>query len=130
MMYGSLEIFSQLAIKAYYEGQESCTRDLDWQTWGEDYFMGHCLDHLGVTPLDDFSVISDGVCEGADCMDAKAAAFHPFKSADSWIVCWNLVQEKEARLATTSAPPRRISGATPVELEEDLFTSAAKMPRA
>jgi len=118
MMYGSLEILSRLAMRAYFDGEESCKRDLEWQDWGEDYFMGHCLDYLGVTPTDDFSVISDGVCAGADCMDPRPAAFHPFKSADSWVVCWNLAQEQEAR--GTPAPPRRISGATPVELPQEV----------
>jgi hypothetical protein len=133
MMYGSLEIFSKLAVQAYFDGEQDCKSDLAWQTWGEDYFLGHCLDHLGVTPIDDFGVISDGVCMGADCMDTTAAAFHPFKSVDSWTVCWNLAQEQEARLATSSAP-RRISGAMPIKLPEqehsafDALEAPARLP--
>ncbi|CAK0850203.1 unnamed protein product [Prorocentrum cordatum] len=65
--------------------------------WGEDLYMGKCLNLLGVEALDDFEVVSDGVCSGVDCGDDRASAFHPFKS-------------KEIPTAGSSAGGRRASG--------------------
>lgn len=88
MMFGSLEVFSRGAINRYFDGAEKCKHDLDWKAWGEDYFMGHCLDYLGVEKADDFGMIQDGVCMGVNCSDPFAVAFHPFKSTVSWMKCW------------------------------------------
>jgi hypothetical protein len=92
MMYGSLEIFSNSALQAYFKGRAQCVRELPWKDWGEDFFMGRCLTLLKVEPLDDFKVVSDGVCEGVDCTDSNAAAFHPFKSKESWLRCWRATE--------------------------------------
>mmetsp|Transcript_76606 Transcript_76606/g.214170 ORF Transcript_76606/g.214170 Transcript_76606/m.214170 type:complete len:557 (+) Transcript_76606:121-1791(+) len=89
MMFGSLEAISKEALKLYKDGVETCVAQLSWSDWGEDVFMGKCLILLGVDPLDDFSIISDGVCTGVDCYDARSAAFHPFKSAEKWMTCWD-----------------------------------------
>jgi hypothetical protein len=88
MMFGSLEALSQQAVEAYFKGVNRCRTELKWQSWGEDYFLGHCLDLLGVVAADDFGIVSDGVCTGVDCRDPWAAAFHPFKSKDKWLSCW------------------------------------------
>ncbi|CAK0851050.1 unnamed protein product [Prorocentrum cordatum] len=89
MMFGSLEVLSSLAMKEYFHGGEhKCKEQLDWKSWGEDYFLGKCMLLLGVAPVDNFNIISDGVCMGVDCTDSTAAAFHPFKSADEWVTCW------------------------------------------
>jgi hypothetical protein len=91
MMYGSMEAISKEALKVLRNGVDSCMIALDWQTWGEDYFLSKCFVHLQVQPLDDLAITSDGVCLGVDCHDGKAAAFHPFKGADEWTECWNSV---------------------------------------
>jgi hypothetical protein len=89
MMFGSLEVLSKLAMREYFNGgEQKCKKNLTWKTWGEDYFLGHCLDLLGVEPVDNYDIISDGVCMGVNCTDLAAAAFHPFKSADEWVKCW------------------------------------------
>lgn len=88
MMYGSLEAISQGGLGLYRDGIDRCVAELAWEDWGEDVFMAKCLDFLGAVPVDDFSLSSDGVCLGVDCHDTKAAAFHPFKSADDWRDCW------------------------------------------
>jgi hypothetical protein len=92
MMFGSLEIFSTSALQAYFKGRKRCTKELPWEDWGEDFFMGRCLTLLKVEALDDFEVISDGVCKGVDCTDSNAAAFHPFKSKESWLECWRTTE--------------------------------------
>jgi len=91
MMYGAMEAISKDALKVLKGGVESCMIFLDWQTWGEDFFLSKCFVHLNVQPLDDLAITSDGVCLGVDCHDDKAAAFHPFKGADEWAECWNSV---------------------------------------
>lgn len=88
MMYGSVEIFSSAAMIAYAEGSWKCGQQLPWDAWGEDYYMTHCLDFLGVGRLSDFTVVGDGVCTGADCTDGAMASFHPFKSPEKWKQCW------------------------------------------
>jgi hypothetical protein len=89
MMFGSLEVLSKGAAKAFFSGgEQECRKTLDWQTWGEDYFLGKCMLHLEVTPIDNFDIISDGVCTGVDCDDGLAGAFHPFKDLETWSGCW------------------------------------------
>lgn len=91
MMYGSLEIYSWKAIQTYANGMGSCMTDMGMMlpSWGEDYFMTHCLDHIGVGRIDDFASVGDGVCTGVDCGDSWVAAFHPFKSVQAWQQCWD-----------------------------------------
>jgi hypothetical protein len=90
MMFGSLEAISREALTVYIDGgEQNCLQKLDWNSWGEDVFLGKCMDYLEVAPIDNFGIISDGVCEGVDCEDAVAGAFHPFKDVDHWMTCWN-----------------------------------------
>lgn len=85
MMFGSLEALSRQAIMTYFWGEARC-KELEWETWGEDLFMGKCLDMLGVTGKEDLTIVSDGVCLGVDC-SSGAAAFHPKKSVEAWMAC-------------------------------------------
>jgi len=91
MMYGSLEIYSWKAIQTYANKMNLCMEDMGTMLpmWGEDYFMTHCLDHIGVGRIEDFAAIGDDVCLGANCQDQWVAAFHPFKDVDSWQACWD-----------------------------------------
>merc|ERR1719359_1569515 len=65
-----------------------CIGGMYWKDWGEDWFMGHCLDYLGVTQLHDYGIYTDGVCTGVDCSNSWAAAFHPKKDIGSWTGCY------------------------------------------
>jgi len=91
MMFGSLEIYSWKAIQTYANGMSHCMDTMAQMLplWGEDYFMTHCLDSIGVGRINDFAVIGDAVCTGANCGDSWVSAFHPFKSVDSWQQCWD-----------------------------------------
>jgi len=89
MMFGSLETISREGLRVYKDASHRCRSELSWYSWGEDLFLGKCLLHLGVAPLDDFSIISDGVCTGVNCNDGWSAAFHPFKDSNEWMNCWN-----------------------------------------
>jgi len=88
MMFGSLEAVSRGGLQIYKDSGHRCMKDLNWASWGEDFFLSKCLPHLGVGPADDFSIVRDGVCTTVDCNDASSAAFHPFKSSDDWMNCW------------------------------------------
>jgi len=90
MMYGAVEIFSRMAIERYGAGSGRCAAELPWQPWGEDYYMTHCMDHLGVARIEDFGALGDNMCLGARCSDGGVATFHPFKTQESWHRCWDI----------------------------------------
>jgi len=83
-LFGAVEAYSREAVSAFFQGHSSC-RDYPM----EDYWMQRCLERLGVKAVADLKLISDGRCEGVNCSDPFAAAFHPFKGADEWAECWS-----------------------------------------
>merc|ERR1719195_2389320 len=87
MMFGALEAISKEAINMYMWKTQDCRNGLPWQEWGEDLYMGRCLEKLGCERLNDWAIYSDGVCRGVDCGDPDAAAFHPMKDVGSWLGC-------------------------------------------
>jgi len=91
MMYGAVEIYSNKAMHAYNERSFECIRDMGGMLpkWGEDYYMTHCLDHIGVDRVNDFTSLGDDRCGGADCSDPQFASFHDFKSLGEWIQCYD-----------------------------------------
>jgi hypothetical protein len=94
MMYGSVEILSKAAAKAYSKGATKCREGLQWEDWGEDWYLTQCLDFLGVKRLEMFDVVGDNVCVGpgqggtGDCGEGGRAAFHPFKTIEKWTECY------------------------------------------
>jgi len=98
MMYGSVEIFSYLAIDTYARNMGLCMTDMGMMIpqWGEDYFMTHCLDHVGVGRISDFASVGDNVCTGGSCSDQYFSAFHPFKTVDAWQECLDMANGKIA----------------------------------
>lgn len=103
MMFGALEAFSRQALDTYFSGVGGCTGSMPWKSYGEDLFMGKCLEQLGVSRANDFNIYSDGVCRGVDCADPDAAAFHPKKDPDSWHACLQESFNPRPRV-TTDAP--------------------------
>jgi len=103
MMFGALETFAHSALEAYFEKAGDCAGSLPWHIWGEDLYMGKCLEKIGVKRLNDFSIYSDGVCRGVDCADPEAAAFHPMKDVGSWMNCLAQTSHPHPKL-TTNAP--------------------------
>jgi len=92
MVYGSFEAFSRIAMDNYYNrgGSRKCATELEWQTWGEDKYMGECMKHLHVAQATDLSILSDKRCGGSgSCNDGVAAAYHDFKSIPDWFHCWH-----------------------------------------
>jgi hypothetical protein len=87
-LFGSLEVYSQGAVRAFQDQKHRCEDELDWHGWGEDYFMSHCMDHIGVARVEDFDSFSDSRCNSAPCDDATKVSFHDFKETGSWFWCW------------------------------------------
>merc|ERR1740129_1243060 len=96
MMFGALEAFSRQGLDVYFNGVGQCTGSMPWKSYGEDLFMGKCLELIGVAKTNDFNIYSDGVCRGVDCTDPDAAAFHPKKDPESCLLAWK----------SRSTPPR------------------------
>lgn len=88
MMFGSTEAFSVSAIETYFKGSDKCRKELEWEAWGEDLFMGNCLSMLGSKSKFDGHLIGDNVCKGANCADGITAVYHPFKSPKAWFNCY------------------------------------------
>mmetsp|Transcript_108818 Transcript_108818/g.302519 ORF Transcript_108818/g.302519 Transcript_108818/m.302519 type:complete len:229 (+) Transcript_108818:298-984(+) len=103
MMFGAMEAISSAAIAEYFAKVGDCAGGLPWKAWGEDLFMGKCLEKIGVQRANDFHIYSDGVCTGVDCTDPDAAAFHPKKDVASWLACLEETKHPVAR-PTTEAP--------------------------
>jgi len=90
-LYGSIEIFSKAAVETYLAGQWHCRNTLNWHSWGEDFFMSHCMDMLGVGRLYDFQLLSDKRCFYSPCSDTSKVVYHDYKDANphgSWFRCW------------------------------------------
>jgi len=88
MMFGAVEVYSQSAMLTYADFSWKCGTQLPWKQWGEDYYMTHCLDFIGVGRISDFGIVGDNMCTGANCADTSVASFHPFKTEDAWHNCW------------------------------------------
>jgi len=89
MMFGSMEAISRAALEGYYANFDVCNNEVPWQAWGEDLFMMRCLEKIGTSPVEDFTISQDGVCEGVWCGNNLAAAFHPMKTVPAWEACWH-----------------------------------------
>lgn len=100
MMFGALEAIAKPALQTYFWKAGDCVASLKWKEWGEDLFMGKCLEKLGVQRRNDFRIYSDGVCTGVDCYDPDAAAFHPKKDIGSWMACLNQTNYPRPRPST------------------------------
>lgn len=90
-LFGSIEIFSKEAMNRYLAGQWSCRKQLPWHGWGEDYFISHCMDMLGVGRIYDWTLLSDKRCYFAPCGDTSKVVFHDYKDArpdGKWFKCW------------------------------------------
>eukprot|EP00444_Apocalathium_aciculiferum_P022180 CAMPEP_0183443128 /NCGR_PEP_ID=MMETSP0370-20130417/90737_1 /TAXON_ID=268820 /ORGANISM="Peridinium aciculiferum, Strain PAER-2" /LENGTH=676 /DNA_ID=CAMNT_0025633007 /DNA_START=66 /DNA_END=2096 /DNA_ORIENTATION=- len=103
MMFGAMEAFTKSALDTYFTKVSDCAHSLPWNIWGEDLYMGKCLEKVGVQRINDFTIYSDGVCRGVDCTDPDAAAFHPKKDIVQWMACLEQTKHPRARY-TTDAP--------------------------
>jgi hypothetical protein len=87
LLYGSLEVFSVPALRTYQSRVQDC-KALPWKGWGEDYYMQHCMDFLGVQMASDFEQVGDERCLAAPCSDWTKVAYHDFKKPADWRKCF------------------------------------------
>jgi len=87
-LYGSVEVFSRKAVEAYVSSKDVCINSMEWQGWGEDFFMQKCMDKLRVMAVYMFKWIGDDRCWPAKCTAKDRVAFHDFKDIDKWFDCW------------------------------------------
>lgn len=99
MMFGSVEIFSFQAMETFSSGKEACKSAMGQylESWGEDYYLGKCMDLIHVGRIADFGVVGDSVCTGADCNNQGIGSFHAFKSWDAWADCHKKTRAADAR---------------------------------
>jgi len=106
MIYGALEAYSKGAMEAYFGGALRCKLLLKWHEWGEDFFMGRCMKFLKVKPFNDFGLLGDARCMGANCDDGTSAAYHDFKNISGWFSCWrNATKIKDHELENYAGGP-------------------------
>jgi len=96
-LHGPLEVFSRKAVRKLSTGSTRCVEHFHKVCkgpcfWGEDMFIDQCLwKVLGVTRVDQFNMLLEDHCDpppGWDsCTDQSRAAFHPFKSVESYSEC-------------------------------------------
>jgi len=83
---GPLEIASREAWDILGKRQSECYAG---KKSGEDGFFAACMDRLGVTHVEDVSVLLNKGQGEFSCYNGWAAAFHPFKQLDDWVACYN-----------------------------------------
>jgi len=97
-LHGPLEVLSRKAVEVWGTGMDRCVKHFNkvcngFCGWGEDMFLDQCLwKVLGVKRDDDDELLVEDHCapppDWASCKDGAHAAFHPFKSVDSWVACY------------------------------------------
>lgn len=85
MMFGSMEAISRQALEKYFSNEAACQNNYQY---GEDRWFGNCLQSLGAQGAQDFGMVGDNVCTGANCADGKGA-YHPFKNVGAWKQCYD-----------------------------------------
>jgi len=100
-LFGALEVFSRNAMGMYKAWSHRCIKELEWEGWGEDFFMQRCLVLLKVKMLDGVDFMADNRCYGAPCGDTSKVAFHAYKDTQKYFDCWGESRAAEG-LVTTS----------------------------
>merc|ERR1711920_589727 len=98
-MQGPLDIFSQAAVAKLRTDFGRCRASIPQDNIGEDGFMQKCMEFLQIGALDEYTLLEDLYCgktywgQRADpCTDQWKAAFHPYKTAESYTRCLSETQ--------------------------------------
>jgi len=104
--FGSIEVFSKSAVDALLSSLDACKADpkINNITYGEDLFAQKCMNKAGVANVEDFYLVTDGVCDAIavaaatkskkkiihkpDC-GMGSPGFHPLKKPADWEKCLN-----------------------------------------
>lgn len=104
--FGSMEVMSHTAFGVLLSHVEDCNRTLAWHTpgseWAEDLFAQRCMDLFGIDNVEDFTLISDGVCDAIGMQQKQhlptlptiqppcsqpAPGLHPFRTPAEYFTC-------------------------------------------
>lgn len=94
-LFGSLEVFSRNALGMYKAKGDECKDKLDWEGWGEDFFMQNCMEMMKVGKINGVSYLGDARCYYAPCTDTSKVAYHDFKDVGSYFACWGASKAAE-----------------------------------
>jgi hypothetical protein len=110
-LHGPLEILSRGAMQAFGDGLDECVESLkfEWDTYGEDVFLRHCLGLLGVSRVDDFGLLDETFDGNPPSCGSRAAAFHPLKSPASFDDCLSQASSSAATVASAVRLPEAVS---------------------
>jgi hypothetical protein len=95
---GSIDVFSNAAVRVFEEGEARCKRELTWNSWSHSYFMTQCLQLLGIAgPLPQASdnIFGSGPCHPSSCTDPSRVSFYGFKDADGYVKCMEKANEED-----------------------------------
>lgn len=118
--FGSLEVMSRTAFATLIEHIEDCNSTLTWNRtgseWAEDLFAQRCMDLHGVDNVEDFTLISDAVCDAIGIQGKEllavlpdvqppctqpAPGLHPFRTPQLYFTC--LAQAQQSQGASPDA---------------------------
>lgn len=92
-LHGPIEVISLGGMESFRSGITRCEDALrgEFDQFGEDVFLRHCLKLLGVVKADDFGMLQETACDPfpdkpMPCVSGKVA-FHPLKSPVIYFQC-------------------------------------------
>lgn len=92
-LHGPIEVIAVGGMRAFEQGIGDCEKKLSYEfdSWGEDVFLRHCLGILKVNRVDNFKLLSEDRCFYENpaqngCTSGKVC-FHPFKKPDVYFKC-------------------------------------------
>lgn len=88
MMAGPIEILSRGAWEVFSRNVSRCT-DVERSEPAEDYWLGDCMQLLGVREVPDYTILADRYSYQAlgGCKAGAGIAFHPLKTTRSYLAC-------------------------------------------
>jgi len=109
-LHGPIEVISLGGMRVFDAGIADCEKTLrgrgEWELYGEDVFLRHCLSMLGLRKDDDFGLLSEVHCyeNPSPCISGKVV-FHPFKTLETYVTCLNqaLGSKEDKRPGATAA---------------------------
>eukprot|EP00429_Kryptoperidinium_foliaceum_P086107 CAMPEP_0176191374 /NCGR_PEP_ID=MMETSP0121_2-20121125/4428_1 /TAXON_ID=160619 /ORGANISM="Kryptoperidinium foliaceum, Strain CCMP 1326" /LENGTH=806 /DNA_ID=CAMNT_0017530039 /DNA_START=1 /DNA_END=2421 /DNA_ORIENTATION=- len=87
-LHGPIEVLSREAVEVFINNIPECDV-LKANPWGEDKYLDHCLQLLGVRRVLEFELLNEIACgqSSVQCT-ASNVAFHPFKGIGEYFQCF------------------------------------------